>query len=492
MEGILNWLLGTPDAANVRIGGLLGVDGIERTINGVVWGIPAMILILGAGLLLSIVCKFPQFTKLGYIFKNTLGKALKKSDGKTKAGSVSPFKAMCTALAASIGTGNIAGVSGAIALGGPGAVFWMWISALVGMCTKYSEVTLAVKYRERNVAGDWVGGPMYYIKNGLGKNWKWLAVIFALFGGVASFGIGNLTQVNTIAGTINQAISGFVATTEDQQKIIALVVGIICAIVVFIVLVGGIQRIGDVCSLLVPVMAVIYVVASIIVIAVNFAQIPAAFSAIFVGAFNPQAIVGGVVGMTIRQAIVKGVGRGIFSNEAGLGSAPIAHAAGDVEDPVAQGIYGVFEVFMDTIVVCTMTSLVVLCGVGVNNIPYGTDQGAGLTIQGFQSVFGGPIPAVVVAICLTLFAISTVLTWGLYGTRCFEFLFGFKAMKVYQVIFACAAVIGATIKLDIAWNIADTLNGLMAIPNLVGIILLCPVVAKLTKEHFDKARRLQK
>ena len=241
------------------------IASINGKINGIVWGAPAMVLILGAGLVLSVLCKFPQFTRLGYIFKNTLGKALKKGDSK-KAGAVSPFKAMCTALAASIGTGNIAGVSGAIAIGGPGAVFWMWMSALVGMCTKYSEVTLAIKYREKNAEGDWVGGPMYYIKNGLGPKWKWLAVIFALFGGLASFGIGNMTQVNTIASTINEAIAGFVPTTEGQQKIIALVVGIIAAVIVFIVLVGGIQRIGDVCALLVPVMAIIYVVAALIVI----------------------------------------------------------------------------------------------------------------------------------------------------------------------------------------------------------------------------------
>ena len=471
---------------------LLGDGGIERTINGIVWGIPAMILILGAGLLMSVLCKFPQFTRLGYIMKNTLGKALKKTDGPAKAGSVSPFKAMCTALAASIGTGNIAGVSGAIAIGGPGAVFWMWISALVGMCTKYSEVTLAIKYRERNAQGDWVGGPMYYIKNGLGKSWKWLAVIFALFGGLASFGIGNMTQVNTIASTINEAIAGFVPTDEHQKLIIALVVGIVCAIVVFIVLVGGIQRIGDVCALLVPVMAIIYVIASLIVIIVNITAVPAAFGAIFVGAFNPKAVAGGVAGATIKTAITKGVGRGIFSNEAGLGSAPIAHAAADVEDPVEQGIYGVFEVFMDTIVVCTMTSMVVLLGVGVNNIEYGVDKGAALTIEGFKSVFGGTIPAVVVAICLTLFALSTILTWGLYGTRCFEFLFGSKACKVYQIIFVIVVVIGATMELQVAWNIADTLNGLMAIPNLIAVIALCPVVAKLTKEHFEKVDRLKK
>ena len=363
------------------------IASINSKINDIVWGVPAMILILGAGLLLSVLCKFPQFTRLGYIFKNTLGKALKKQEGPAAKGSVSPFKAMCTALAASIGTGNIAGVSGAIAIGGPGAVFWMWISALVGMCTKYSEVTLAIKYREKNAEGDWVGGPMYYIKNGLGPKWKWLAVIFALFGGLASFGIGNMTQVNTIASTINEAIAGFVPTTEGQQKMIALAVGIIAAVIVFIVLVGGIQRIGDVCALLVPVMAIIYVVAALIVIIVNITEIPAAFSAIFVGAFNPSAVAGGVAGATIKTAITKGVGRGIFSNEAGLGSASMAHAAADVKDPVEQGIYGVFEVFMDTIVVCTMTSMVVLLGVGIDSVPYGESVGAELTIAGFRSVF---------------------------------------------------------------------------------------------------------
>ncbi len=465
---------------------IFGENGIERAINGVVWGVPAMILILGTGLLLTVLCGFPQFRRFGYIMRNTLGKALRRTDARS--GAVSPFKAMCTALAASIGTGNIAGVSGAIAIGGPGAVFWMWLSALVGMCTKYAEVTLSVRFRERNDRGDWVGGPMYYIKNGLGRGWGWLAVIFALFGGFASFGIGNLTQVNTIAGTVNEAIAGFIPTSEEQQKLIALVIGVVCAVVVLVVLVGGIQRIGDVCALLVPAMAVIYVAASLIVIFMNITAVPAAFAAIFQGAFRPAAVAGGLAGVTIRTAVTKGVGRGIFSNEAGLGSAPIAHAAADVEHPVSQGIYGVFEVFMDTIVVCTMTALVVLLGVGVQNIPSGTEQGAGLTIAGFKSVFGGPLPAVIVAICLTLFALSTILTWGLYGTRCFEFLFGGRATRVYQIICAAMLVVGATMKIQIAWNIADTLNGLMAIPNLIALLLLSPLVVKLTREYFGSKR----
>ena len=460
---------------------------LNDTINGFVWGIPMMVLILGVGVYLTVRCGFPQFVHFGHIMKNTLGKAFEKTEAKK--GSVSPFTAMCTALAASIGTGNIAGVSGAIAIGGPGAIFWMWVSAILGMCTKFAEVTLAINYRERNKDGDWVGGPMYYITNGLGKNFKWLACLFAGFGALAAFGIGNMTQINTIAGTINTAISGFLPTTESEQKIIAWFVAIICALICAFILLGGIQRLADVCSFLVPVMAVVYIVASLIVILVNIADLPVAISAIVVGAFNPSAVAGGLVGVGLKTALTKGVGRGIFSNEAGLGSAPIAHAAADVDHPVKQGIFGVFEVFMDTIVVCTMTSLVVLLGVGVQNIEYGTDIGANLTIKGFQSVFGGALPGVAVAICLTLFALSTVLAWALYGTRCMEYLFGYKAAKVYQVVFCIFACIAGTVKLDLAWAIADTLNGLMAIPNLVGLALLSPVVVKLTKDYFSKAKK---
>ncbi len=456
---------------------------INSTINSFVWGLPMMILILGVGVYLSVRCGFPQFRHFLHIMKNTAGKAFEKTEKKE--GAVSPFKAMCTALAASIGTGNIAGVSGAIAIGGPGAIFWMWISALLGMCTKFAEVTLAIRYRERNKKGDWVGGPMYYITNGLGKSWKWLACVFAAFGALAAFGIGNMTQINTIAGTVNTAISGFVSTTKSQQTIIAWIVAIICAIICAFVLIGGIQRLADVCALMVPFMAVIYIVAALVVIGANVSAVPAAFSAIFVGAFNPASVAGGLAGVGIKTALTKGVGRGIFSNEAGLGSAPIAHAAADVDHPVKQGIYGVFEVFMDTIVVCTMTALVVLLGVGVQNIEYGTDIGANLTIKGFESVFGTGIPGVAVAICLSLFALSTVLTWALYGSRCVEYLFGFKASKVYQVIFCLFACIAGTVELSLAWAIADTLNGLMAIPNLIALALLSPTVIKLSKEYFS-------
>ena len=469
---------------------LFGPGGIERTLNGIVWGIPAMILILGTGIFLSIRCGFPQFTHFGHIMKNTAGKAMQKTEAKK--GAVSPFKAMCTALAASIGTGNIAGVSGAIAIGGPGAVFWMWISALVGMCTKFAEVTLSVHYRERNDKGDWVGGPMYYIEKGLGKKAKWLAVIFAIFGALASFGIGNMTQINTIASTVNTAISKFVPTSEATQHTIALVIGVVAAIVAFIVLVGGISRIADVCALLVPVMAILYVIASLGVVILEAGRIPEAFAAIFKGAFSPASVAGGLAGVGIKTAITKGVGRGIFSNEAGLGSAPIAHAAADVDHPVKQGIYGVFEVFMDTIVVCTMTALVVLLGVGVENIQYGTDIGANLTINGFTAIYGDKIPGVVVALCLTLFAFSTILTWALYGTRCTEYLFGTKVNKVYQIIFCLVLIVGATSQLEIVWNIADTLNGLMALPNLIALLLLSPDVVKYTREYFSDIKAAKK
>ncbi len=471
---------------------LLGDGGIERTINGIVWGIPAMVLILGAGLLLSCLCKFPQFTRLGYIMKNTLGKALKKSDGPSKAGAVSPFKAMCTALAASIGTGNIAGVSGAIAIGGPGAVFWMWISALVGMCTKYSEVTLAVKYRERNSQGDWVGGPMYYIKNGLGKNWKWLGVIFCIFGGLASFGIGNAVQVGNITDSINTAIQAFVPAAAESRNMINIVLAIILMIIVGVVLIGGIKRIGAVTEKLVPVMSAIYILACLAVVLFNITEIPRVFGMIFQGAFSPEAVTGGAAGIGVKLCITWGVKRGVFSNEAGLGSAPIAHAASSEPNPVKQGLYGIFEVFMDTIVICTLSGLTILLALDEAALNYGVQGTTALNAQALGTVFGPKIGALIIAVGLSLFALSTILSWGLYGTRCWEFILGSKAIKPYQIIYTLVIIISATMELGLAWDIADTLNGLMAIPNLIGIIVLCPVVFKLTNEYFSGNKNLRK
>ncbi len=455
---------------------------VNKAINDIVWGAPAMVLILGVGLWLTIGSGFVQFRRFGYAMRNTIGKAFVKVE--VKDGAVSPFTAMCTALAATVGTGNIAGVSGAIAIGGPGAVFWMWLSALFGMATKFSEVTLSIKYRERNSKGEWVGGPMYYIKNGLGPKFKWLGVIFAVFGSLAAFGIGNIAQVNTIASTVSGAIQNFVPDLNVSAS--SLIIGVICAVLTGVVLLGGVKRIGDVCTLLVPVMAIIYIVSSLVVIVCNIDAVPAAFRAIFVGAFSPEAAAGGLAGVGISTAIKKGVGRGIFSNEAGLGSAPIAHAAADVDHPVKQGLYGIFEVFADTIVICTLTAMVVLLGNGVEGIEYGKDIGAQLAINGMSSVFGGSASAVVVAIGLSLFAFSTVLSWGLYGTRCVEFLFGGKSARVFQILFSAMAIASATVDLQLAWDISDTLNGLMAIPNLIGVALLSPVVFKLTREYFSR------
>ncbi|MBR7146412.1 MAG: sodium:alanine symporter family protein [Oscillospiraceae bacterium] len=458
------------------------ISTINGKINSLVWGLPMMILIVGTGVLMSCGIGFKQFTKIGYWMKNTIGKALKKQE--TKDGAVTPFQAMCTALAASVGTGNIAGVGGAIAIGGPGAVFWMWLSALVGMATKYSEVTLALHYREKNAKGDWVGGPMYYIKNGLGKSWKWLGSVFCVFAALAAFDIGNMTQVNTIASTVTDAMVIFAPTLDVGTA--KLFIGVVLAILAAFILIGGIKRIGQVCEKLVPVMAIVYIIAGIGVVVMNLDQVPVVFGAIVKGAFNPEAAAGGLVGVTIMTAIKKGVGRGVFSNEAGLGSAPIAHAAADVDDPVKQGLFGMFEVFADTIVICTLTAFIVLCGNGINGIEYGNDIGAGLTINGLKSLYDPTIATVLVAVALTLFAFSTVLTWALYGSRSIEYLLGTKAIVPYQAIFCLFMIVGATMKIQLAWDIADTLNGLMALPNLIALIALSPVVFKLTKEHFAK------
>ena len=469
------------------------IDEIVIYLKDIVWGPWMLVLLLGTGIYLSIRVGFLQFRKFGYAMKNTLGKIFRKSEAG--AGEVTPFQAVSTALAATVGTGNIAGVTGAIAVGGPGAVFWMWISALFGMVTKYAEVVLAVRYRERNEKGDWVGGPMYYIRKGLGKNWNWLACVFCVLGALAAFGIGNMTQVNTIASSINNAIDAFGGNTGaltftmfgQVVPVSSIVIGVIVAGIVMLVLFGGIKRIGAVAERLVPVMAAIYILASLAVVLTNLGSVGKIFAMIFKGAFSAEAALGGAFGITIMTTIQKGVGRGVFSNEAGLGSAPMAHAATSERDPVKQGMYGIFEVFMDTIVICTLTALTVLCGVekGIA-IEWGKSAGTELVSAAFGTVFGTRLAALLVAVGITLFALSTILSWSLYGTRCFEFLLGGRGVKLYQCIFVIVVVIGATLTLDLVWNIAETLNGLMAIPNLVALLGLSGVVVKLTKEHFSK------
>lgn len=456
------------------------IESINNAVNNFIWGVPAMICIIGVGLILSFRTRFIQIRKFPYAIKSTIGKIFQKSESSH--GSITPFQAVCTALAATVGTGNIAGVAGAIAIGGPGAVFWMWISALLGMCTKFSEVTLAVHFREKNAHGDYVGGPMYYIKNGLGKNWHWLAYLFAAFGVLTVLGTGNATQVNTITTAINSALLNYNLISSDNTKMISLIIGIIIAVVVAAVLLGGIKRIGQVCEKLVPFMAVFYIVLALGVVLLNFQRIPEVFYSIFYGAFNPSAITGGVIG-SFFISMKKGVSRGIFSNEAGLGTGSIAHACADTNEPVKQGLFGIFEVFADTIIICTLTALVILC----SGTPYefGVAAGAELTISGFTSTYGSWV-SIFTAVALCCFAFSTIIGWGLYGARCIEFIFSTKVVKPFMIVYSLAAIVGATMDLGLLWSIADTFNGLMAIPNLIALFLLSGTVVQLVRSYFEK------
>ena len=456
------------------------ITAINDKLSAFIWGVPAMTCIIGVGLYLGIRTGFLQLRKFGYALKCTLGRIFQKQEAAE--GSITPFQAVCTALAATIGTGNIAGVAGAIAIGGPGAVFWMWISALLGMGTKFAEVTLAVHFRERNNKGDYVGGPMYYIKNGLGKKGMILAYLYAIFGILAVFGTGNATQVNTITASINTALINYNLLTPESTFGCNLVIGIFIAIIVALILIGGVKRIGKVTEKLVPLMALLYVILGIGLIVMRFNLVPAVFASIFQGAFNPAAVTGGVIG-TFFVSLQKGFSRGIFSNEAGLGTGSIAHACADTNEPVKQGMFGIFEVFMDTIVVCTMTALVILLsGVSIN---FGQAAGAELTISGFTAVYGNWI-SIFTAIAMCCFAFSTIIGWGLYGARCAEFLLGSKILLPFNIVYSLVSILGATVNLGLIWSISETFNGFMAVPNLIAVFLLTPVLLKLVKEHFQK------
>ena len=456
------------------------IEAVNSVVNNFIWGVPAMICIIGVGLYLSIRMRFLQIRKFPYSMKVTLGRMMKKKEASD--GALTPFQAVCTALAATVGTGNVAGVAGAIAIGGPGAVFWMWVSALLGMCTKFAEVTLAVHFRETNAQGDLVGGPMYYIKNGLDKKWHFLAYLFAAFGVLAVFGTGNATQVNTITTAIDSALSSFNILPADAVKLVNLIIGVALAIIIALILIGGIKRIGNVTSKLVPFMAIMYIVLALGVIFFHIKSVPAVFASIIEGAFNPASVTGGVVG-SFFMSMKKGVSRGIFSNEAGLGTGSIAHACADTKKPVKQGFFGIFEVFVDTIIICTMTALVILCsGVPVN---YGEAAGAELTISGFTTVYGNWV-SIFTAVAMCCFAFSTIIGWGLYGTRCIEFLLGSRSNMPFMVLYSLTAIVGATMNLGLMWSIAETFNGLMVIPNLIAVFLLSGVVVKMTKEYFAK------
>ena len=455
------------------------IEAINNVVNNFIWGVPAMICIIGVGLYLSIRTGFLQIRNFPYAMKVTFGRMFKKKEASD--GALTPFQAVCTALAATVGTGNVAGVAGAIAIGGPGAIFWMWISALLGMCTKFAEVTLAVHFRETNRDGELVGGPMYYIKNGLGKQWRWLAYLFSAFGVLTVFGTGNATQVNTITTAIDTALFNFHIISEDMASTLNLLIGVVLAALIALILLGGIKRIGQVTEKLVPFMAVMYVILAIGVVVINFRNLPAVFGSIFEGAFHPASVTAGVVG-SLFMSMKKGVSRGIFSNEAGLGTGSIAHACADTRKPVKQGFFGIFEVFVDTIIICTLTALVILCS-GVP-IGYGAAAGAELTISGFTATYGGWV-SILTAVAMCCFAFSTIIGWGLYGTRCIEFIFGSRVNKPFMLVYSLVAIVGATMNLGLLWSIAETFNGLMVIPNLLAVFLLSGVVVRMVKDYFN-------
>ena len=457
------------------------ITSVNGAINGFVWGPVMLVLLVGTGVYLTIRTGGIQVRHFGLILKNTIGSLFAKK-GKDHGANLSPFQAVSTAMAATVGTGNIAGVTGAIFVGGPGAVFWMWVSAFFGMCTKYSEIALAMKYRVKDENGVYKGGPMYYIENGLGKKWKWLAVIFAILGGLASFGIGNIAQSNEIAGAMNSLLG-----------VKPLLTGIVLAVIVAIVVLGGVQRIGQVTSFIVPFMACFYVLAGLAVILLRITEVPAVFVNIFSSAFSFEAVGGGVMGYAIMVAMRQGFARGVFSNEAGLGSAPIAHATSSTEEPAEQAMWGVFEVFVDTIIICTITAMTILLSgleLGEAALSNYASKGAAAAAA-FNEVLPGTIGGKVLEISLLFFALSTILSWSYYGERCWGYLTGGNKVvdMIYKGIFIVVVVFGATGSGTLMWDISDTLNGMMAIPNLVALLALSGVIVSITKDYFNKKNK---
>ena len=456
-------------------------------VNGIVWGPAGLALLFCTGLIMSLRTGFFQFGHFGYWMKNTIGAIFTNknitahTEKEDKA--ISQFQSLCTALAATIGTGNIVGVATAIISGGPGSIFWMWVMAILGMMTNYSENVLGIFYRRKNAAGEWSGGAMYYLSDGLGskkgckKLGRVLAVLFACFCVLASFGIGNMSQINSIAGNMNAAF-----------QVPNLVTGILLMVLSALVILGGLKRVAAVTEKVVPVMALFYIVGALTVVLTHVTSIPAAFVSIFKGAFAMKAAGGGVLGYGVSRAITWGFKRGAFSNEAGLGSSVMVHSSSNVKEPVQQGMWGIFEVFADTIVVCTLTALVILTS-GFVDLDTGhmlTDvQGSALVGQAFSTVFGAFGPKFI-AVAILLFAYSTVLGWSHYGTKAFEYLFGTRASRGYQLVFVVMVVVGATMKLDLAWDLSDTFNGLMMVPNLIGVLSLSGTVAKITKNYVDR------
>lgn len=463
------------------------ITDVNGAVNGFVWGIPMLILLVGTGILMTVLTKVFQISHIGYWMKHTLGsiftdKHITKHTGEDDQ-SISQFQSLCTALAATIGTGNIVGVASALIFGGPGAIFWMWIVAFFGMLTNYSENVLGIYFRRKNEKGEWSGGAMYYLRDGLGvkKGMKQvgtvLAVLFSVFCLLASFGIGNMSQINSIAGNMKAAFG-----------IPNLVTGIVLMVVAALVILGGIKRIASVTEKLVPFMAIIYIVGALIVCGVNIDQFGAVFASIFKGAFALKAVGGGIVGSGIKLALTWGMKRGVFSNEAGLGSSVMVHSSSNVKEPVRQGMWGIFEVFADTMVVCTLTAFTVLSS-GLVDLETGvvvsSAEGSALVGDAFATVFGKAGSAFI-AVAILLFAFSTVLGWSHYGTKAFEFLFGSKSTIIYRVVFIVFILCGATMSLDLAWDLSDTFNGLMAIPNLIGVLTLSPIVMRITANYVAR------
>ncbi|QVK24204.1 sodium:alanine symporter family protein [Shewanella dokdonensis] len=445
---------------------------LVNQINSLVWGVPMLVMILGVGLFLSVGLKLMPVLKLGTGFKLLWSGRIPEKDADVK-GQISPFNALMTSLSATIGTGNIAGVATAIAVGGPGALFWMWCTALVGMATKFSEAVLAVKYREEDEHGNHIGGPMYYIKNGLGSKWTWLGTLFAFFGAFAGFGIGNTVQANSVADALSA-----------NFHIAPWITGVVMMLLVGAVLMGGIKRIADVAGKLVPLMTIFYVVSGLAVLVVYIDDIPAAFALVVKSAFTPVAAQGGFAGAAVWAAIRYGVARGVFPTKPGLGSAPIAHAAAQTNNPVTQGLVAMLGTFIDTLVVCSITGLAIV----VSGAWSSGENGAALTSYAFSHAF--PIGNYVVAVALAIFAFTTILGWSFYSEKCVQFLFGVNAIKPFRLIFTLVVPIGAIAKLEFIWLLADTLNAMMALPNLIALLLLSPVVFRLTREYFTKQKAL--
>ena len=466
------------------------VEQINGAVNGFVWGLPMLVLLVGTGILMTVLTRFFQVSHFKHWVKNTIGGIFKDKKVTAHTGSedtqISQFQSLCTALAATIGTGNIAGVAAAIVSGGPGAIFWMWVVAFFGMMTNYSENVLGIFYRRRNSRNEWCGGAMYYLKDGLGSKkgcrhiGTVLAVMFSFFCVFASFGIGNMSQINSIALNMHSAFG-----------IPTLISGIVLMALAGMVIVGGLKRIASVTEKLVPFMAVIYIVGALIVCICNIGQFGAVFSAIFRGAFGFKAVGGGIVGSGVAMAMQWGMKRGVFSNEAGLGSSVMVHSSSNVREPVVQGMWGIFEVFADTIIVCTITAFAVLSSglVDLNTGKVLSEQvSTALVAEAFSTIFG-KFGSAFIAIAILFFAFSTVLGWSQYGSKGFEYLFGTKSTKFYQIIFVIFILIGATMDLTLAWDLSDTLNGLMAIPNLIGVIALSGTVVKITKNYVDRKLR---